>query len=221
MAVPVTVKTYRSEWLMLAFIAQILASPLADNHPKLGGILALLLFGLILIGFRSLASRKVVDRAILPLAALWLTARALEALSHSHAWYAKAAPATGLTLSCAILWAMQKRFRSTRTGAGNVIAEAFISYLVIASAFSQLYSLLDRVFHNCFNQTIAPAQSGTLLYFSMITLSSVGYGGILPINPYIRLIAALESMIGIFYIAVVVSRLVAASAKADRMGERL
>jgi voltage-gated potassium channel len=42
----------------------------------------------------------------------------------------------------------------------------------------------------------------------MITLSSVGYGGILPLNPYVRLIAALESLIGIFYIAVVVARLV-------------
>ena len=51
-------------------------------------------------------------------------------------------------------------------------------------------------------------KSGTLLYFSMITLSSVGYGGIVPVNPYVRLTAALESMIGIFYIAVVVARLV-------------
>jgi Ion channel len=52
------------------------------------------------------------------------------------------------------------------------------------------------------------SQSSTLLYFSMITLSSVGYGGIVPVNPYVRFTAALESMIGIFYIAVVVARLV-------------
>jgi Ion channel len=220
MNITAIVKTYRSEWLMLAFIAQMLASPLADSHPKVGGFLALSLFGLILLGFRSFASRKVVDFAILPLSALWLAARILEALSNSHAWYSKAAPAAGLALSCAILCAMHNRFRSVRTETGNLIAEAFISYLVIASTFSQLYSLLDRVFHNCFNQNIGASQSGTLLYFSMITLSSVGYGGILPINPYIRLIAALESMIGIFYIAVVVSRLVAASAKADRMKDR-
>ena len=53
-------------------------------------------------------------------------------------------------------------------------------------------------------------KSGTLLYFSMITLSSVGYGGIVPVNPYLRITAALESMIGIFYVAVVVARLVSA-----------
>ena len=42
----------------------------------------------------------------------------------------------------------------------------------------------------------------------MITLSSVGYGGIVPVNPYVRFVAALESMTGIFYVAVVVARFV-------------
>jgi hypothetical protein len=41
-----------------------------------------------------------------------------------------------------------------------------------------------------------------------MTISGVGYGGILPINPYLRLIAALETMLGIFFVAVVVARLV-------------
>jgi ABC-type proline/glycine betaine transport system permease subunit len=51
-------------------------------------------------------------------------------------------------------------------------------------------------------------QSSTFLYFSMGTLSGVGTGVIAPINPYIRLIIGIENMIGIFYLAVVVSRLV-------------
>jgi hypothetical protein len=42
----------------------------------------------------------------------------------------------------------------------------------------------------------------------MITLTSVGYGRIVPVNPYVRLVAAFESMIGIFFVAVVVARLV-------------
>ena len=42
----------------------------------------------------------------------------------------------------------------------------------------------------------------------MITLSGLGYSIIAPINPYVRLIVALENMTGIFYVAVVVARLV-------------
>ena len=89
-----------------------------------------------------------------------------------------------------------------------MISEAFICYLVIATAFSQLYWVLNRLIANPFNQVIPEGKIGTLIYFSMITLSGVGYGGIIPINPYVRLVAALENMIGIFYIAVIVARLV-------------
>jgi hypothetical protein len=42
----------------------------------------------------------------------------------------------------------------------------------------------------------------------MITLSGVAYGGILPVNSYIRLIAAFENVVGLFYLAVVIARLV-------------
>ena len=89
-----------------------------------------------------------------------------------------------------------------------MISEAFICYLVIATAFSQLYWVLNRLIANPFNQVIPEEKIGTLMYFSMITLSGVGYGGIVPTNPYVRLVAALENMIGIFYIAVIVARLV-------------
>jgi Ion channel len=207
------VKRYRSELVMCAFIVQMLASPLADKHPLIGGVLALLLFGLILTSVSFLANRKIVYFLVLPLSALWLLARTLEALGNDHRMYAQLSPAAGLALSCAILWALLDRFHSTPQETTNVIAEAFVSYLVIAIAFSQIYSLLDRTFSGSFNQVIPPTQSSTLLYFSMITLSSVGYGGILPLNPYVRLVAALESMIGIFYVAVVVARLVSASSR--------
>lgn len=87
-----------------------------------------------------------------------------------------------------------------------MLAEAFVCYLIIAIAFSQLYLLLSRVVDHQFNEQIT--QSSTFLYFSMDTLSGVGTGVIAPINPYIRLITGIENMIGIFYLAVVVSRLV-------------
>jgi hypothetical protein len=201
-------KTYRSELLMCAFVAQVLASPLADKSPHIGGLLAFCLLVLLLIGAAYMANKRIVRLVVVPFAAIWLVARALEAFGDSHRMYAHLAPVAGLGLSCAILWAILNRFDSVPQVTSSVISEAFISYLVLAIAFSQVYWILNRTLDNPFNQVIPPSQSGTLLYFSMITLSSVGYGGIVPVNPYVRLTAALESMIGIFYIAVVVARLV-------------
>lgn len=85
-----------------------------------------------------------------------------------------------------------------------------VSYLIIAIGFSQLYWILNELVTDSFNQKLPPRQSSTFLYFSMVTLTSVGYGGIVPVNPFVRLIAAFESMTGIFYVAIVVARLVSA-----------
>jgi len=92
---------------------------------------------------------------------------------------------------------------------GTAIAEAFIAYLLIAITFAQLYWILNQTLEKPFNQVIPPYGISTLLYFSMVTISSLGYGGIAPVNPYVRMVAAFEGIVGIFYIAMVVARLVA------------
>jgi hypothetical protein len=203
------VKKYRSELLLCAFIAQILASPLADSNPQVGAALALLLLLLMLAGATYMASRKIVCQLVLPLAGIWLVTRILGAFGDSRHFYTQLAPFAGLALSLSILWAILRRFNATSQLSSNVIAEALISYLVIASAFCQIYWILNRMLANPFNQVVSPHHIHTLLYFSMVTLSTVGYGGIASINPYVRMVAAIESIIGVFYIAVVVARLVA------------
>ena len=49
----------------------------------------------------------------------------------------------------------------------------------------------------------------TALYFSFITLSTVGYGDIAPVSKAARMLAPMESVVGLFYVAVLISRLVA------------
>lgn len=199
---------YRSEVLLFALITQIVASPLADSHPLIGALLAAFVLSLILVGASYLANSRTIRFAGFSIAGLWLVARMLEALGNSHRIYSHLAPVAGLGLSCVVLWALLHHFQSRTIVTRNLIAEAFINYLVIAIAFSQLYWILNHFVDHPFNQAIARNQTSTLLYFSMITLSSVGYGGIVPVNPYVRFIAALESMTGIFYLAVVVARMV-------------
>src|SRR5271170_1243075 len=219
-AVKVFVGRYRSEMLMCAFVAQVLASPLADSHPRIGGVLAIVLLASLVAGASYMANRRIVHVVVIPIAAIWVLARTLEALGNSRHFYAHLSPIAGFALSCSILWAILDRFDSIPRVTSSVISEAFISYLVIAIAFSQLYWVLNRFIANPFNQVISISQSGTLLYFSMITLSGVGYGGIIPINPYVRLVAALENMVGIFYIAVIVARLVSSYRTRSHRGSK-
>jgi hypothetical protein len=154
-----------------------------------------------------MAEKAFVYILVLPLAALWIVARLVEAFAPGHS-YSHIAPVTGVLLSCAVLWAILDRFNSIPAVTGNVVSEAFISYLIIAIAFSQLYWILNRTLDNAFTQSISVTDTSQLLYFSMVTLSTVGYGRIAPVNPYVRIVAGLEAMFGIFFVAVVVARLV-------------
>lgn len=198
--------------LMLVLILEMLVSPVADTHPRVGAALGLVVLSMLLVGIRYMANRTIVRRVVLPLAILWIVARLLEAFGNRSAPYANLSPVAGLAVSCSVLWAIFDRFHADVRNRGSQIAEAFIAYLVIATAFSQVYWILNRFVDHAFNQVIPPTRSGEFLYFSMITLTSVGYGVIAPINPYVRNVAALESMAGIFFIAVVVARLVASYA---------
>jgi uncharacterized membrane protein len=47
------------------------------------------------------------------------------------------------------------------------------------------------------------------LYFSFATLCTVGYGDIVPVSKFARLLAVMESIVGMFYTTMLVARLVA------------
>jgi hypothetical protein len=199
---------HRIQILMCSLVAEMLASPLADTHPRVGALFGVTVLVMVLAGISQIANRKIVRRIVMPVAVLWMITRLLEAFCNRCEAYAELSPVVGLVFSCSILWAILDHFRSDSDDSRGAISEAFIGYLVIATAFSQIYWILNRFVDHAFNQAIPFAQNGTFLYFSMVTLTSVGYGGIVPLNPYVRMVAALESMCGIFFVAVVVARLV-------------
>jgi hypothetical protein len=46
------------------------------------------------------------------------------------------------------------------------------------------------------------------LYFSLITLATVGYGDITPTQPIPAMVSAMEALLGQMYIGIVIARLV-------------
>jgi hypothetical protein len=59
-----------------------------------------------------------------------------------------------------------------------------------------------------FNGALAARRPG-LLYFSLTTLTTTGYGDITAVDPSARGFANLEQVLGQFYVAVTIARLVA------------
>jgi hypothetical protein len=89
---------------------------------------------------------------------------------------------------------------------------AVVLYLSIATMFASAYGLIwaltPGAFANVYAQVGGPEEAGTLLYFSLTTLTTTGYGDIVPVDPFARSLANLESLLGQFYLAITVARLV-------------
>ena len=89
----------------------------------------------------------------------------------------------------------------------DMILGAVCAYLLIGLAFNQLYSMVEALRPGSFVGAVGVQQDGG--YFSLVTLSTLGYGDVVPTRALARSLAAVEAVLGQFYIAVIVARLVA------------
>ena len=86
-------KRHRAELLGVAFVAQILASPLADDDPHAGAVLALILLAILMMGVSYQVNRKIAYPTLAPFCLLWFSARMLEAFGGPGHVYSHLAPA--------------------------------------------------------------------------------------------------------------------------------
>ena len=101
--------------------------------------------------------------------------------------------------------------------AGHLYTAASI-YLLLALAFFALYTSISAIQPDAFHRTggVATQHPVDLLYFSLVTLTTVGYGDIVPMHGEVRMIAGLEAATGVLYVAITVALLVSAYKSPER-----
>jgi hypothetical protein len=95
------------------------------------------------------------------------------------------------------------------------IMGAVVLYLAIGLCFANLFGVGALLLHPSFSGLTANRHStpSDLLYFSLTTLTTTGYGDIAPVHPLMRSLANLESVIGQLYPATLLARLVSLHAQ--------
>ena len=96
----------------------------------------------------------------------------------------------------------------------NVLCAGLSGYLLLALVWVPAYLMLARLNPAAFTLPSAPGAAATMdgftaTYFSFITLCTVGYGDVTPVSRGARMLAVMEAIVGLFFIAVLISRLVA------------
>ncbi len=85
-------------------------------------------------------------------------------------------------------------------------------YLLLGMMWFALYSAIEVFYPGAIlhNGATVTDRSSELLYFSLVTLSTIGYGDVVPLQGEVRMLAALEGVTGVLYVAITVALLVSA-----------
>lgn len=97
---------------------------------------------------------------------------------------------------------------------GEVLCAGVAVYLMLAILWAFAYLLVEQLAPHSFVFTVGPTGNRTLtgfeaVYFSFGTMTTVGYGDIIPVARLARMTAMLQATTGLFYVTMLIARLVA------------
>jgi Ion channel len=197
---------------ILIFVATPFQATIGFTFVPIGALLVLVMAA----GIYILSGRRIVLIPIALAAILHFTLKILR--DEHHALHADLYLVASLWLTLSVTFAAVVT-RAVFAG-GPVtthrIVGAVLLYLLIALVFASLYVLVGASFPGAFSHmTIAdtPRLGADVTYFSLTTITSVGYGDITPVHPIARSLCNLESICGQLYPAILLARLVSLHAE--------
>ena len=102
----------------------------------------------------------------------------------------------------------------------DLITGAVCVYLLLGMIWAFVFYFLELAKAGSFSfATTSHQDVGSFMYYSFITLATVGYGDIVPLSSPARSLAVLEAVTGQLYLAVMIARLVGVHASQARFKE--
>jgi hypothetical protein len=106
---------------------------------------------------------------------------------------------------CAALLA--RVFRPGRISVHRLLGAVAV-YVLLAVVWGNAFQLLVVLRPEAIRAGAGPASLDEAMWLSFITITTTGYGDVLPASALARSLAALEAMVGVLYPAILISRLV-------------
>ena len=200
-------------FLTLALLILLICMPLATT--KLSRFLFVeLTFILVLgVGVSATGYRRWFIGGVL---ILWMVSAGLELLAYFRAdpsvigWLTVINELSSLVfLLCCIVFLLRFIFSADKVNTNSVFA-ATSSYLLLALIWAFAYHFVYKINPQAFNLPDQAFDTAWLkmVYFSLVTITTLGYGDILPVSPFARMLAGVEAVVGQLYLAVLIAWLV-------------
>lgn len=117
-----------------------------------------------------------------------------------------------LIMGCALIWVVARAVFAPGQVTYHRLVGTLLLYLMIGATFAGLYGTLGLLVLHPFRgmppREDAPAVIAHMLYFSFMTLTSTGYGDVVPMSALTRGLSNLEAVIGQLFPATLITRMV-------------
>ena len=186
-------------------------------YPMTGGnnLLALIVYqvlyaGLFVAGIFITSDSRAHIIWSTSIALIWFIAALIYSLDPTNFWKIQITYVILLIFHVTIIAVLMRYIFNADKVTADVIYAACAVYFLLSFFFVPVYGMLETAVPGSFvDNTLGGAVSWQqFVYYSLITLSTAGYGDILPANMWARMLAGLEATIGVLYVAILVARLV-------------
>lgn len=199
--------------MLVALIALVVFYPSADGHPFETLILLMLGAFTLIGGLWAVADRRSTLIVGVALGIPCFLFNSTPVLGH-HSFHALSGLFSVSFYLYITVHLINNVLRAPRVTT-DIIAGSIAIYLLLGITWAVFYTAIDSFLPGSFTAT-APLGNkessafahADFIYFSFCTISTLGYGDIVPVRPLARSFAFLEAMTGVIYIAVFVGRIV-------------
>ncbi len=201
------VDKWRWAFLLSLLLAAMFLSA-STGESQLEHVVVLTLYVMVFAGTLHAAHVKTGPRrAGLALIAIWFATGLIDSLKDGGFDGPVFIIVTASILVGSLAVTIHELARNRDSGLDPILGAVF-GYILIAYSWSQLYAQIEAGTPGSFNLPGDERSSGEFLYFSLVTLTTLGYGEITPATPIPRLLAGIEAAVGTIYIAVLIGRIV-------------
>lgn len=197
-------------FLLFSLLAVVLIYPYLEETIASRIILGLL-YSCVLVGAVYVVGRQRRTFAVGVMLALLSVGLQLSALMGGHIWLHRLTAVSYVAFLLFTIAGIMGYVLRRGTITADKLHGALAAYLMIVFLWAFIYALIESLVPGSFSLEGAHITSRDaffrLFYFSFTTLTTTGYGDIVPLTDEARSVALIEQFIGVFFVAVVIARL--------------
>jgi voltage-gated potassium channel len=208
--------TRQHKWrlLLVGIISLLLISPIPEVYAQQDNVITPLTTVIFLAVILGTAERKITIALLTALTLVWFVISVATDGSGLFAGKSLLAPVLFMAVLVSIFCLLARWLGRAVHINSEVLCAAVCGYLLLGTLWAAFYASVENLrLHLHYPEALVSTTDSKLgpgdwLYFSFTTLTTTGYGDIIPRGKEVRMLAILEAMIGLFYNTIVIARFV-------------